>query len=309
MSPAAHPLSKASGGTPGAALAGGGPSTPSHVSRLVAFFLRVLLVPLVLVGLPLWPLLALSCAVPVVALFTIPLFLLLTVLLLYSVAWLSYLVLAQSDVPPPAGALLHASASSGSISGGGGGSGAQSGESKTAAAGTTQTTAYHHLPFLPYSPLRCLKVNWAAAQYGVALLRLALPAVFDWSYRRVMLLGTQQQQSASSKAGRSTSGNGNAGIIVKENILYGSPFPNKRLDVYLPPAKPTLGGSAGAGARAAATAATNSSGCGSCSARGPHAEALDASVQGAALAPHAERCRTAARRRCCCCARLAGRSE
>jgi hypothetical protein len=88
---------------------------------------------------------------------TIPLFLLLTVLLLYSVAWFSYLTLAQADPP--------SSAKSGTI------------------------TLF--LPFLPYSPLRCLKVNWAAAQYAMSAIKVVLPAVLDWSYRRVMVLGTQ----------------------------------------------------------------------------------------------------------------------
>ena len=88
---------------------------------------------------------------------TIPLFLLLTVLLFYSVAWFSYLILAQADPP--------ASSQNGSIA--------------------------PFLPFLPYSPLRCLKVNWAAALYASSAIKVALPAVLDWSYRRVMVLGTQ----------------------------------------------------------------------------------------------------------------------
>ncbi|CAD6892097.1 unnamed protein product [Tilletia caries] len=47
---------------------------------------------------------------------------------MYAVAWLSYLILAQSDPP------LRSS-----------GNGAS------------------YLPFLPYSPMRCVKINWAAS--------------------------------------------------------------------------------------------------------------------------------------------------
>lgn len=78
-------------------------------------------------------------------------------MLLYSIAWFSYLLLAQAD--PPA----------------------------SVAAGTTGA----YLPFLPYSPMRCLKINWAAFLYATTALRVALPAVLDWSYRRVMVLGTK----------------------------------------------------------------------------------------------------------------------
>lgn len=78
-------------------------------------------------------------------------------LLLYSIAWFSYLILAQADPPSSAGGGL----------------------------------AGAYLPFLPYSPMRCLKINWAAFLYASTALRVALPAVLDWSYRRVMVLGTK----------------------------------------------------------------------------------------------------------------------
>ncbi|UZJ54327.1 hypothetical protein CBS101457_003647 [Exobasidium rhododendri] len=156
----------------------------ASISRLVGSFLRVVLIPLILVGIPVWPILGLLCIVPIIGIITIPLFLLLTILLLYSVAWFSYLTLAQADPP-----------------------------------GIKDGIITTFLPFLPYSPLRCLKVNWAAALYAISACRVVLPAILDWSYRRVMVLGTQ------------------GGGIVKENILYGSPHPGKRLDIYLPPSK------------------------------------------------------------------------
>lgn len=127
------------------------------VSRLVATFLRVLLLPVICIGIPLWPILGALCAVPLIGIFTIPLFLLTTLLLLYSVAWFSYLVLAQADPP--------ASVQRGALA--------------------------NYLPFLPYSPLRCLKINWAAFLYASSTIRVVVPAILDWSYRRVMVLGTQ----------------------------------------------------------------------------------------------------------------------
>ncbi|KAK0524223.1 hypothetical protein OC835_005991 [Tilletia horrida] len=179
----------ASGSTPtGSKLAGSSSSVsasrarPSRISRFVAAFLRVCLVPIIAFGLPTWPVLALLCTIPLVSVFVFPFFLALTCALMYAIAWFSYLILAQSDPPRR------------SVAGG------------------------SYLPFLPYSPMRCLKINWAAFLYATTALRVAIPAVLDWSYRRVIVLGTQ--------AG--------AGI-VKEGILYGSPYPGKRLDIYLPP--------------------------------------------------------------------------
>ncbi|PWN44548.1 alpha/beta-hydrolase [Ceraceosorus guamensis] len=177
------------------------PRTQSRISRLVASFLRIVLVPTILFGVPLWPFLGLLCAVPFVGIITIPLFLLLSVLLLYSIAWFSYLLLAQAD--PPA-----------SIS------------------------ASSYLPFLPYSPMRCLKVNWAAFQYATTAVTVVIPAVLDWSYRRVMVLGSKGAEG-----------------IVKEGIDYGSQTPGMRLDVYLPPSHATSG-SAAQGATAAQTLRT-----------------------------------------------------
>ncbi|PWN38379.1 uncharacterized protein FA14DRAFT_159976 [Meira miltonrushii] len=171
------------------------------ISGWVATFLRVSLLPVICIGAPLWPIVGLLCAVPVIGIFAIPLFLLLTLLLLYSVAWFSYLLLAQADPP----------------------------------ASSKQGTFAPYLPFLPYSPLRCLKINWAALLYASSAVKVALPAVLDWSYRRVMVLGTQ-----------------GGGGIVKENILYGSSSPNKRLDIYLPPSAP-------ASARTGATSSTSAS--------------------------------------------------
>lgn len=173
---------------------------------MVASFLRVLLLPVICVGVPAWPIVGILCAVPLVGIFAIPLFLFLTLLLLYSVAWFSYLLLAQADPP--------ASSQQGALS--------------------------PYLPFLPYSPMRCLKINWAALMYASSAVKVAVPAVLDWSYRRVMVLGTQGGGGivkwVEMKCG---SWLGSSLIfyffLCRENILYGSPFPNKRLDVYLPP--------------------------------------------------------------------------
>ena len=112
------------------------------------------------------------------ALVTIPIFIGLTVLLPYASSWYAYLLLAQTDDPR--------------------------GHSR-------------RLPFLPYSPTRCIKVTYAALQYAATAVQLTLPAALDWSYRRVMVLGTAA---------------GNA--VVKEGIVYDEST-NKRLDVYLPP--------------------------------------------------------------------------
>ncbi|KAK0553413.1 hypothetical protein OC861_001259 [Tilletia horrida] len=175
---------------------------PTRISRFVAAFLRVSLLPIIAFGLPTWPILALLCAIPFVSVFVFPFFLALTLALMYAIAWFSYLILAQSD-PPYRRAL------------GGGAS---------------------YLPFLPYSPMRCLKINWVAFIYATTALRVAIPAVLDWSYRRVIVLGTQ--------AG--------AGI-VKEGVLYGSPYPGKRLDIYLPPNFVATPASAGSSTAQAST--------------------------------------------------------
>ncbi|KDN50409.1 hypothetical protein K437DRAFT_293616 [Tilletiaria anomala UBC 951] len=191
------------------------------ISSFVSLFLRAFLIPIIVCGVPAWPVLGMLCIVPIVGMFTVPIFLLLTVTLMYSIAWLSYLVLAQSDPPPapsPSSLLANATSSLSNESGASGDSPASGSSSNGNGSSST-----HYLPFLPYSPLRCLKINWAALQYASTLLRVALPAIFDWSYRRVMVLGSQ-----------------GGGGIVKENILYGSPSPGKRLDVYIPPAKPSL---------------------------------------------------------------------
>lgn len=158
---------------------------PSRFSRWTARFLRVSLLPAILIGVPLWPILAISCAVPFLALVTIPLFILLSLFLVYSLSWFTYLVLAQADAPV-----------------------------------SERSRLANVLPFLPYSPLKCLKVTWASLLYSSAAIRLLLPAVLDWSYRRVMVLGT-------------TAG----AAVVTEGILYGPAENGKRLDVYIPPAR------------------------------------------------------------------------
>lgn len=157
---------------------------PRALSRWTGNFLRLALLPVLLLGVPTWPILALSCVVPFLSLITVPLFILLSLLLLYSISWFTYLVLAQADAP------------------------------------SSHNGANRFLPFLPYSPSKCVKVTWATLIYSATALKLALPAALDWSYRRVMVLGTAAGSA-----------------VVKEGILYGSPSPGKRLDVYLPPAR------------------------------------------------------------------------
>lgn len=113
---------------------------------------------------------------------TIPIFIGLSCLLLYSLSWFTYLVLAQADAP------------------------------------TIKSNTSRFLPFLPYAPAKCVKVTWASLQYSLTATKLAFPALLDWSYRRVMILGTAAGSS-----------------VVREGILYGSSVSPKRLDVYLPP--------------------------------------------------------------------------
>ncbi|KAK9895047.1 alpha/beta-hydrolase [Cystobasidium minutum MCA 4210] len=72
---------------------------------------------------------------------------------------------------------------------------------------------------LPYSPKRCYKICREAARWLYEAYRLNAPALaMDWSYRRVMVLGSKSRDH-----------------IIKENIPYGSYKGNKKLDVYLPP--------------------------------------------------------------------------
>lgn len=159
---------------------------PPRLSRWAARFLRVALLPVILIGVPTWPILAITCLVPFLSLVTIPLFVALSALLVYSLSWFTYLVLAQADAP------------------------------------TSQSALTKVFPFLPYSPVKCLKVTWASFLYSATALRLVFPAILDWSYRRVMVLGT-------------TAG----AAVVKEGILYSAATATtseKRLDVYIPPA-------------------------------------------------------------------------
>lgn len=72
---------------------------------------------------------------------------------------------------------------------------------------------------LPYSPKRCYKVcrevsRWLYEAYRLNIAGLAM----DWSYKRVMVLGSKARDQ-----------------IIRENIPYGSYKGNKKLDVYLPP--------------------------------------------------------------------------
>ncbi|SPO42305.1 uncharacterized protein PSFLO_07788 [Pseudozyma flocculosa] len=165
------------------------PQSAKASQRYLAALLKPLLVPTVIFGLPTWPILAATCAVPIIGVMAIPLLILLSVALLYAIAWLAYLFLAQPDLPPS-------------------GPRHDGGRSRTS-----------H-PFSPLSPIRCAKVDLATLRYAITAVRIAFPAVFDWSYRRVMVLGTPKGASS-----------------LKEGIVYGSPSSHKKLDVYLPSAR------------------------------------------------------------------------
>lgn len=167
------------------------PVLPKHSQRFFALVLKPVVLPALALALPAWPLLAAACAIPIIGVMAIPILLLISVLLLYAVAWICYLFLAQKDLP------------------------------------ATWTNAHrwsprNFCPFLPLNPIRCAKVDLAAFRYTVTAFRIIFPAIFDWSYRRIMVIGT-------TKGSR----------VVKEGILYGSPSRGKRLDVYLPADAPS----------------------------------------------------------------------
>lgn len=162
------------------------PVLPKRSQRYLGFVLKPVILPVVVVGLGGWPVVALLCAVPVVGVMAIPILLLMSVCLLYAVAWTSYLLLAQKDLPA---AWSHA----------------------------RSWSPRNFAPFVPISPVRCAKVDLAALRYTLTAVGIVFPAIFDWSYRRIMVIGT-------TKGSR----------VVKEGILYGSPSRGKRLDVYLP---------------------------------------------------------------------------
>ncbi|SNX85204.1 uncharacterized protein MEPE_03913 [Melanopsichium pennsylvanicum] len=162
------------------------PILPKRSQRYLALLLKPVVLPALAIALPAWPLLAAACAIPVIGVMAIPILLLISILLLYAVAWMCYLLLAQNDLP------------------------------------ATWTNAHrwsprNFCPFLPLNPIRCAKVDLAAFRYTLTAFRIFFPAIFDWSYRRIMVIGT-------TKGSR----------VVKEGILYGSPSRGKRLDVYLP---------------------------------------------------------------------------
>lgn len=172
------------------------PVPPKRSQRYLALLLKPIVLPALAVALPAWPLLAAACAIPVIGVMAIPILLLVSVLLLYAVAWICYLFLAQKDLP------------------------------------ATWTNVHrwsprNFCPFLPINPIRCAKVDLAAFRYTVTAFRIVFPAIFDWSYRRIMVIGT-------TKGSR----------VVKEGILYGSPSRGKRLDVYLPADTPATSSSA-----------------------------------------------------------------
>ncbi|SPC62734.1 uncharacterized protein UHOD_05763 [Ustilago sp. UG-2017b] len=191
------------------------PVLPKRSQRYIALILKPIVLPALAIAMPAWPLLAAACAIPVIGVMAIPILLLISVLLLYVVTWICYLFLAQKDLP-------------------------------ATWTNTHRWSPRNFCPFLPINPIRCAKVDLAACRYTVTAFRIIFPAIFDWSYRRIMVIGT-------TKGSR----------VVKEGILYGSPSRGKRLDVYLPADAPASSHQhAGAGAdayRSGQSAASSSS--------------------------------------------------
>ena len=112
-----------------------------------------------------WPLAAVLSVMPLVGFVALPSLLGLTVFLLYAVAWIAYLALAQWDPPTSSSDAVddHLPPSTGNLTGG---------------------------PFLPWSPTRCWKVDRAVARFLKDAWRLGLLELwFDWAYRRLMILG------------------------------------------------------------------------------------------------------------------------
>lgn len=116
-----------------------------RIARALSY---LVLVAVVLVGLPLWPILVVSCVVPPLAMLSFPVLLLDTLLVAYSIAWLTYLLLAPSDAAP----FAHSS---------------------------------NHKLLLPYDPLQVARTNRLALRYVSQMFRLVVPAIFDWPYRYV----------------------------------------------------------------------------------------------------------------------------
>ena len=80
---------------------------------------------------------------------------------------------------------------------------------------------------LPSSPFRCYKVSRALLIRVKEAWRLNLGGIaMDWTYRRVMVLGSKGRE-----------------YVVKENISYGSCRGNKRLDLYFPVRRSTTASS------------------------------------------------------------------
>lgn len=137
---------------------------PGRLARLLTDTLRIVLVPVVVVGLPLWPVALVLSVLPVFCVVAFPLLLLDTLLVSYGIAWLVYLALAQTDPPPLAAA---------------------SDPSHLRSAWLALVNA---LPVLPYSPVHVFKIALITLQSSTQVVRMFFPAIFDWSYRYVCLL-------------------------------------------------------------------------------------------------------------------------
>lgn len=134
---------------------------PGRLGRLVAQTLRLVLVPIVALGLPLWSVLLVLTPLPVFCVVAFPLLLLDTLLVSYAIAWLVYLALAQTDPPP---------------------SSVPPGRSWLRSAIAAIANA---VPILPYSPIRVAKVTFITLQSVSQVVGVFFPAIFDWSYRYV----------------------------------------------------------------------------------------------------------------------------
>ncbi len=163
---------------------------PKRSQRYLALLLKPIVLPALAIALPAWPLLAAACAIPVIGVMAIPILLLISVLLLYTVAWICYLFLARRtfqrrgrNAPP--------------------------------------MVAAQHLPLCPHQPDPVRQSRPRRLPIHRPAFRIVFPAIFDWSYRRIMVIGT-------TKGSR----------VVKEGIPYGSPSRGKTSRRLLSPPTP-----------------------------------------------------------------------
>lgn len=134
---------------------------PGRLGRVVADVLRMILIPTLVIAVPLWFMLVALTPIPVFCVVALPLLLLDTLVVSYSVVWLVYLALAQTDPPPSA---------------------TPPGRNwlRRLVDGLVNAT-----PLLPYRPSRVITITWYTLQCAIQVVRVFFPAIFDWSYRYV----------------------------------------------------------------------------------------------------------------------------